>query len=606
MRMTFYDLDNPSNSYTFKNIGVITCDPSSQKTTTANRVNVLVTEKSLNYFDFFQKNRGKSYFPAQSVDRQSKSYLRSLTVDEIMDGLKPTIVSTIFGENEDSRREFYEKCIVGIKMVSINTEGFERTITQYYGNYDAGNELQAWSALFGRGSVSMSSFTAWRFGVGLWYCETNDLFYVGSCYEHFMNKTSETKNFLYFTEEQAPFIQLYSQQSIGNNKFALATHNYIGTGASTSLAPILDVGFPEYKNESSTFNNWYENVTSQAIRYFLINAIKPIPSKPDYPTPNPQEPDGGDGDFDDGSDPVPIDPLPTVAVGNIVHVYEINVTQQQSLHDFLWSEDFINVFLKSVKQDPFSCLVGLQYMPINPTTAASSVKLGNVDTGVSASLVPNRAYEINFGKVALTEYWGNFLDHNPYTTVELFCPYCTTIQLDTDVVMNTNIGLIYRVDVVSGAILGFITANDNIITTVSGNCATQIPLTVNDRVSAISNSIQSTLTIGSSGAIGGISGVVSSTASAVTSMKSRPEQKGSYAGNTGSLGKQNPYLIIKRPVASIPENFAHNKGFRSNITRKVSLCSGFTKYDSIHIDGVTCTDEERTEIMELLTSGIIA
>lgn len=606
MRMTFYDLNNPSNSYTFKNIGVITCDPSSQKTTIANKVNILVTEKSINYFDFFQKNRGKSYFPAQSVARESKSYLRSLTVDEIMENLNPKIISTIFGENVDSKRQFYEKCIVGIEMVSINPDGVERTITQYYGNYDAGNELQAWSAIYDRGSVSMSNFSAWHFGVGLWYCETNDLFYVGACYEHFMNKTTETKNFLYFTEEQVPFIQLYNQQSIGNDKFASSTTFYIGTGASTSLAPILDVGFPEYKNENSTFNTWFESITSQAIRYFLLNAIKPTPSKPDYPTPNPQDPDGGDGDFDDGSDPVPIDPVPTMAIGNILNVYEISSAQQQSLHDFLWSEDFINVFLKSIKQDPFSCLVGLQYLPINPTTASSTIKLGNVDTGVSASKVPNRAVEINFGTIALSEYWGNFLDHNPYTTIEIFCPYCSTVQLDTDVVMNTNIGLVYRVDVVSGAILGYITANGNIVQTVTGNCATQIPLTVNDKSQMITNTISGLVGVAGGVSSGNVAGVVSSSASVVAGMKTRPEQKGNYAGNTGSLGKQTPYLIIKRPVASIPENFAHNKGFRSNITRKVSDCSGFTKYDSIHIDGVTCTDEERAEIMELLTSGIIA
>lgn len=605
MEITFQNFDDPSRKTTFKHIGVMTCDPSSTTTTTASRVNILVTEKSLNFFDWFKTHRGEKWFPAQVATFTNKSYIRILETTEVLENLKPTIVSTIFGENENSRREFYDKCIVGVEMVAYDEESYARSEIQYYGNYDAGNELQAWSALFGRGSVSMSNFTAWHFGLGLWYTPTNDLFYIANAYEHFMNKTSETKNFLYFTEEEPPFIQLYNQQSIGNNKFSVATNRYIGTGTTTSLAPILDVGFPDYKNESSTFNTWYESITSKVMRFFLKNAVKPKPT-PDYPEKNPQEPDGGDGNFDDSTDPVPIDPIPQMAIGNILNVYEISSAQQQSLHDFLWSEDFINVFLKSIKQDPFSCLVGLQYMPINPTTASSTIKLGNVDTGVTASKVPNRAVEINFGTIALSEYWGNFLDHNPYTTIEIFCPYCSTVQLDTDVVMNTSIGLVYRVDVVSGAILGYITANGNIVQTVTGNCATQIPLTVNDKSQMITNTISGLVGVAGGVSSGNVAGVVSSSASVVAGMKTRPEQKGNYAGNTGSLGKQTPYLIIKRPVASIPEDFAHNKGFRSNITRKVSLCSGFTKYDSIHIDGVTCTDEERAEIMELLTSGIIA
>lgn len=606
MQITFQNLLDPTRRVTFKNIGVMTCDGSSETTTTASKVNILVNEKSLNYFDWFKQHRGETWFPSQVSESIFKSYIHILPTTDVLDRLKPTIVSTIFGDNETLRREFYDKCIVGVEMVSYNANNQEVSTFQYYGNYDAGNELQNYSDFFGRGSVSMSNFTAWHFGLGMWYTPTNHLFYIASCYEHFTNKTSAPKQFLYYTEETTPFIQLAGQQSLGNQQFAMSTHTYIGTGAQTSLAPILDVGFPNYKNESSTFNRWFTDSTSETMRFFLKNAVKPEPTKPDYPTPTPQEEDGGKGNFDDTSDPVPIDPLPAMAIGNILNVYEITPTQQQSLHDFLWSEDFIDVFLKSVKQDPFSCLVGLQYMPINPTTASSSVKLGNVETGVSASKVPSRAVEINFGTIALSEYWGNFLDHNPYTTIEMFCPYCSTVQLDTDVVMNTNIGLVYRVDVVSGAILGYITANGNIVQTVTGNCATQIPLTVNDKSQMITNTISGIASVAGGIQTGNIAGAVSATASVVAGTKSRPEQKGNYAGNTGSLGKQTPYLIIKRPVASIPENFAHNKGFRSNITRKVSQCAGFTKYDSIHIDGVTCTDEERQEILDLLTSGIIA
>lgn len=606
MEIVFSNVNDTQKRYKFKNIGVMTCDESSQKTATATRVNILVSEKSADYFDWFKQHRGETIFPMQTSTRPYKSTVRIMPTSEVVTKLKPTIINTVFGSDDGNRSAFYDECIVGLEITAITPNGTSQTYFDYYGSFEAGNKLAGWSAYYDRGNVSMSNFTAWRFGLGFWYCPTNDLFYIAGAYEHFMNDLSGSRNLTYFTEETPPYIQLYNQQNLGSDKFASSTHTFIGNGATTSLASILDVGFPEYKDESSTFKSWFNNNQSQIYRYFLYNAVQPAPETPEYPTPTPQEPEGGDGNFDDTSDAIPIDPAPAMTIGSIANVYEIEPANQTALHDFLWSEDFIDVFLKSIKQDPFSCLIGLQYMPINPNTGASTVKLGNVDTNVSARRVPNRIAQVDFGKVAISEYWGNFLDYNPYTKVSIYCPYCGTVSLNTDVVMRSSIGLKYYIDVLSGGVLGYITSNDNIIQTVSGNCATQIPLSVSDKSQMITNTISGLIGGAGSIASGNIAGLVSSTASVVAGAKEHPEIKGNYAGNLGSLGKQGAYLIIERPVASIPSNFAHQKGFRSNITRSVSQCSGFTAYDSIHLEGIPCTDAEREELESILKDGIIA
>ncbi len=605
MQLKFQFLSDPQRRTTFKNIGVLTCDPSSTKATSSNKTNILVTEKSADYFDYFKANRGQTLMPMIEGGSLKRSQLRILETTEVMDKLKPTDVMSIFSGRESYRQDFYNDYIVGVEMIAYNPDGVERGVTQYYGAWNAYRALNQRAREFDKTPMSMSNSTAWRNGLGMWYCPTNDLFYLASAYEKFHNESGADSWYAY-TDENVPFVQLATQQNLGSNNFTMSTHTYIGNGATNSLAPILDVGFPEYKNESSTFKSNFNNTINQVFRYFLASAIKPEPETPDYPTPTPQEPAGGNGNFDDSSEDIPIDPAPTMTIGSLIHVYEISPANQNALHSFLWSEDFIDVFLKSVKQDPFTCLVGLQYMPINPNTGSASIMLGNVNTEIEARGVPNRVSQVDFGKISVSEYWGNFLDYNPYTKISIYCPYCGTVPLNTDVVMNSTIGLKYYVDVVSGGVLGYITSNDNIIQTVTGNCATQIPLSVSDKSQMITNTISGVVAGAGAIASGNLAGLVSSTASVVAGAKEHPEIKGNYAGNIGSLGKQGAYLIIERPVASIPENFAHNKGFRSNITRRVSQCSGFTKYDSIHIDGVSCTDEERAEILELLTNGIIA
>lgn len=605
MQLKFQYLSDPQRRATFKNIGVLTCDDSSTKATTANKTNILIIEKSADYFEYFKANRGQTIMPMIEGGSLQRSQLRIMETSEVLTKLKPTDVMSIFSGRESYREEFYNDYIVGVEMIAYNPSGTERSVNQYYGAWNSFSALNQRARSFDKSPMSMNSSTAWRNGIGMWYCATNDLFYLASAYEKYHNDSSNDSWYAY-TEDNAPFVQLASQQNLGSNNYAMPTHTYIGNGATTSLAPILDVGFPEYKNESSSFNSNFNNANNQVFRYFLLSAIKPEPEVPEYPTPTPQEPEGGNGNFDDTSEDVPIDPAPQMPIGSLIHVYEISPANQNALHSFLWSEDFIDIFLKSVKQDPFTCLVGLQYMPINPNTGSASIYLGNVNTEIEARGVPNRVSQVDFGKLAISEYWGNFLDYNPYTKVSIYCPYCGTVPLNTDVVMNSTIGLKYYIDVVSGGILGYITSNDNIIHTVTGNCATQIPLTVSDKSQMITNTISGLIGGAGSIASGSIAGMVSSTASVVAGAKEHPEIKGNYAGNIGSLGKQGAYLIIERPVASIPSNFAHQKGFRSNITRSVSQCSGFTAYDQIHLEGIPCTDAEREELESILKDGIIA
>ena len=79
-----------------------------------------------------------------------------------------------------------------------------------------------------------------------------------------------------------------------------------------------------------------------------------------------------------------------------------------------------------------------------------------------------------------------------------------------------------------------------------------------------------------------------------------------YDGNIGFLGVMYPYLIIERPVANIPFNYGRYNGYNSFIERKLSDVSGYTKVQSIHLDGIVgILDSEIQELEKILKDGII-
>ena len=610
-KLILENVDN-GNKYSLQ-MGVLSLDPSSTaKNATVNAVyRIEKTEDyAPNVFNFFKEHRGETFRPFSTKNNKGRIEILS-DADTINDFKKFTKYVECFGDNESALEIAVRENVVAFRYSAENPQNgtVSTSLIQYAFSSDFWDILISNAYNYGTATSSVKSELAQprqtaRYGLALYYNPDENAFIPFSYYRCVGTNTTENDhNLVAFNNSvEYPLIILRSNVTLPDNRIIIAS-NFLRANDGNIDTVLYHALHPEYNN--SLFLTNYENAI--ITRFFFYNAVEPTPSGGggEYPTPNPQEPDGGDGNFDDGSDPMPQDPIENLAIGDMVHVYELSTEQLSSLHSYLWSDNMINNFLQGIQQDPFSCLVGLQYMPIAPATGGANIMLGNVNTEIAAASVPNRIYNIDFGNISIAEYWGNFLDYNPYTRVQLFLPYCSTIDIDTDKVMNSTLSVNYRIDVLSGGILATVLSNGNIIATATGNCATQIPLSVNDKSQMIANTIGGVIGFGLSAAGGSVAGMLSSTASIVTAQKTHPEIKGNYAGNIGSLGNRTPYLIISRPVASIPDKFAHNKGFRSNITRKVSDCSGFTKYDSIHIDGVSCTDEERTEIMELLTNGII-
>lgn len=317
----------------------------------------------------------------------------------------------------------------------------------------------------------------------------------------------------------------------------------------------------------------------------------------------PSEPQGGDGNMKDTNEPVPLTPSDITNVAYPVRCYRLSRANVSALHGYLWSTDFITN-LPKLFSDPFSAIVGIQAIPYISPVEESNIIIGTLDTNIVANKVTLYYVTVDLGSIDVTEYWQNFLDYQPYTRLKLFLPYIGIVDLPTDLFMNNSVAVKYRIDIVSGACVAIVSNRENIICTFTGNCSTKIPLSNNDHSNAIGNTLVGIAGLAGSVATGNAVGAVANTASIVAGLKERIQISGSLSTAHGILINDKPFLMIERPDTEIPDNYAGLKGYTSNISMKLSETSGFTKIADIKLDGLSCTDAEKEELLNMMQNGI--
>lgn len=225
------------------------------------------------------------------------------------------------------------------------------------------------------------------------------------------------------------------------------------------------------------------------------------------------KPGGGNGTFDETSDHIPIEPMPSISAADagMITLFRPSLAELKQLGAYLWTniEDFIDN-LKKMFSNPMDTIIALNILPgLPPVGTARNIRLGIWETNVSMSPVLSQWYELNFGTVRIDEFWGSALDYSPNTKIHAMLPFIGSVQLDTDDVMGREVGLIYRIDLLSGHLVAQITVNDEVLYQFTGECAVAVPLTGADW-SRVYGAIAGTL----GAAAVGVAGTVAAGASA--------------------------------------------------------------------------------------------
>lgn len=326
---------------------------------------------------------------------------------------------------------------------------------------------------------------------------------------------------------------------------------------------------------------------------------------------------GGQGEMDDTTEPIEIDSKPLLTTGDFLRVYKLTATDLSALQAKLISNGFLDGLIPKLRTDAMDYIVGLNAIPINATNVASStIKIANLDTEINASYLSWYIEDIDFGEIALTEYFQTFMDYSPYTKLSVYIPYCGIVPLNVDNFMNDKISMKCRIDMLTGQFVVFVSNSTGIVTTVSGSCAYQLPIRANDYNRLVTSGL---------GLLGGIVGTAGALASgniplavgaglgtvgglvATSQAMTKPDvtSKGSLGGNYGLLGNRTPYLIIQRPTISVPTDYGKTIGYMSRITAKLGDLHGYTVVEEIHLEHIYATDDEKKLIENALKSGVI-
>lgn len=380
----------------------------------------------------------------------------------------------------------------------------------------------------------------------------------------------------------------------------------------------------------------------------------------------PSGPGGGNGSFDKDSDIIEDSSLPTLSAADtgFTRIYSPTLSQVQALARYLWTDEtVIETIWNKIKQifeNPMDAIIAFNLVPVPvEISGTKNFALMYIDTGVSMNTVQNQFVDVDCGTFEIKEYYGSALDYSPNTKISCFLPFIGVVTLNTDEVMNTTLQVKYRVDIVSGSCVAKVFVNGSVLYQFSGHCSIPIPFTASDYSSYLSAAIGvAKLAIGA--AVGGGAGAaaagaseidveqatqgidfsnmsadesVSATMAAMDEARSKNttaasykgiasqnitnvvgtvmgaklhvEHSGSFSGNTGYLGVRRPYLIIQRPRMCMPNEYRKFNGYPSMITLNIGDCKGYTKVQQIQLQGVSATNPEQSEILQLLKGGII-
>lgn len=330
---------------------------------------------------------------------------------------------------------------------------------------------------------------------------------------------------------------------------------------------------------------------------------------------------GGAGTGDNTSDPITETDPDITCIGSFNKHYAVTQNMLGELSDYLWSSTFFSD-IKLLFNSPSECLVSCRMFPFNISGhdgshvgGSEAIQLGNV-TATASGYPIHSGYNCRFdlGSITIQEYFGSCLDYDPYTSIQIYLPYIGIKDLSTTEVMNHTIYVSYIVDITTGTCISRIFVEDRLLYTYDGKIGVEIPLNSSNSAQLAS----SLLTTGAS-AVGGliagamsgplapvaVGGTILATAKGVAGSQFHVTKGGSNSPFAGFYMPQYCYLIISRPIQSLSSNFKNEHGFPSNVSRTLSDVTGYTECEKPILTGISATDDEKAQIINLLETGVI-
>lgn len=316
--------------------------------------------------------------------------------------------------------------------------------------------------------------------------------------------------------------------------------------------------------------------------------------------------------------------LPTLSgLGlGIVTLYSPTPEQLADIATFLWSDNVLDNFKKYFNNfaDNLLNLYVLPYAPAGLNT--KTFKVGKMESEITdVKFCTQRFFDIPMGSINIEKLWDSYLDFSPYTKIEIYLPYLGLHSLDIDEIMcparmngtlqsglGSVLSLKYRLDILTGVIVSKIMINNEIRYQFEGKVGATIPLTGTTYASMVQGIITAGAGLVSTIATGGLAAPLSAAAAVtgtVNASKPNIERIGNISGDASMLATDIPYIVITRPNKPMLEAQQDYTGFPSYKAGLLSGFSGYTVVQEAHVEGISCTEEERNIILNTLKNGVI-
>lgn len=203
-----------------------------------------------------------------------------------------------------------------------------------------------------------------------------------------------------------------------------------------------------------------------------------------------------------------------------------------------------------------------------PTDGIAKMKAGNYDFKFEAPVVHGNIIDVDCGSVTVEELHHSLLDYSPFSRLTIYLPFIGFMDLDDKMVMGKTVRVNYRVDVLSGRCLAEVytmidASTESCIASYAGTIASDEPLS-----------------------------------------QGQVNYKGGYELMTSmQLGELTPFILVNTQVP-LDSGSVNLDGLPVEEIKRVGDCTGYIKYSFINASGCSGTDAEKTEIENLLKSGI--
>lgn len=375
-----------------------------------------------------------------------------------------------------------------------------------------------------------------------------------------------------------------------NGNIIWAGNNWTGSAISGSMVED-DIGKDIYYMQErvvmvSGTTDWY------SIYVYSEDNIDDEPEPPPTP-PTPPFPD-------DDSDDIPI-PNPSIKANALITIYNLTLEQLDKLAQEIWTQNFLENILNLTPNPLDSIIFFNAYNFTIPLKGEKTIKIGGSELNMASAVVEDVVIQKQLGRVYVPPYFATYADFTQ-TQCIIHLPYIGTKEIPTELVMNSNLELVYNIDIVSGDCVALVKVKkidsklNSVVLSFKGNCRYSFPLG-GANYSRMGMDIFNSILKSGMQIQNVVGGVVNAqyNANTITNITD-------INGNAGVLDTNEAFIEFRRYMNVNPTYYMFNGGNTYQLVSIQSL-TGYTECDISELS-LECTNEEKEMLKLLCDKGV--